>query len=119
MFTPEMLAESLETVARHAREQGRTTTVSGGVYLFICVDRDGDRARKSIVESVGRGYRQDFSGLARYLVAGTPTECVERLHEYVEAGAKFLNLQLSGPEEVQETSLALLIESVLPGLRST
>jgi probable F420-dependent oxidoreductase len=118
MYTPERLADSLEQVRAQAREYGRTTPVDGAIYLFTCVDEDGDRARARVVESVGGGYQQDFSRLGHYLLAGTPDECLARLREYADAGARRFSLQLSGEAEAQEETLGLLVENVVPALRA-
>ncbi len=118
MYTPEMLAESVATVAAQTSELGRPDPVATGIYAFVCVDRDGELARRRIAEAVGQGYQQDFRRLGRYLVAGTPAECSERLREYVDAGARRLNLQLGCPAEHYRECLEQLIDGVLPELKA-
>ena len=118
LCTPEQLADGMVRVRAAATEAGRDpAAVGAAAYAFITVDRDGERARRIASETVGRIYRQDFSGLQRYLVAGTPEECAARLAEFRDAGAAYLQLNPACRDEDEPAMLALLAEEVLPLLR--
>ena len=118
LCTPEQLADGMVRVREAATEAGRDpAAVGAAAYAFITVDRDGERARRIASETVGRIYRQDFSGLQRYLVAGTPQECAARLGEFRDAGAAYLQLNPACRDEDEPAMLALLAEEVLPLLR--
>jgi probable F420-dependent oxidoreductase len=117
MFTPEQLAESLAKVRDHAAARGREpAAITASIYAFVCVDEDGNRARGRIIEAVGRNYNQDFSRLTRYLIAGTPAECVSRLREFADAGAVSAQLQLGCGAEHEQRVLDLIVQEVLPHL---
>ena len=118
MYTPEQLAASLEVVRATASAAGRdAASVDAGVFVWTCVDEDGDRARAEIAAVVGRTYEQDFSRLGRYLVAGTPDEVVARLREFGEAGAGSAQLMLGCEPAAEQRVLDLLGKSVMPQLR--
>jgi probable F420-dependent oxidoreductase len=118
MYTPERLASSLETVRATAEAEGRDpAAVDGAIFSFICVDEDGDKARATVIEAVGHNYRQDFSKLGHYLIAGTPEECAARIGEYVEAGARAVQLQFGCPPERRDAVYGLIRDRLLPLLR--
>jgi probable F420-dependent oxidoreductase len=119
-YTPEQVGESLEEVRRMAAERGREPEqVAAAVNCFVAVDRDGRSARRTAVESISRIYKQEFSGVReRYLVAGTPAQCVERLGEYLDAGATGAVFSLAcEPDRGMET-IRVVGEEVLPALRA-
>jgi len=118
LCTPEQLADGMVRVREAAAEAGREpAAVGAAAYAFVAVDRDGERARRTASETVGRMYRQDFSRLQRYLVAGTPAECAARLGEFREAGASHVQLNPACRVEDEPAMLGLLAEEVLPLLR--
>ncbi len=119
MYTPDQLASSLATVRQHARDAGReATAVRGSLYAFATVYPDGEQARRVAAEVVGQSYRQDFRPLVdRYLIAGTPAQCRERLRQYRDAGAEVAVLSLAAPREDQPAMLRALAEEVMPDLR--
>jgi probable F420-dependent oxidoreductase len=119
MYTPEMLRDSIGTVRELAEEYEReSTSIRAMINCFIAVNKNGDRARKLARDWVSRVYQQDFTGhRARYLIAGSPDECVEQLSEYVEAGASGAVFSLaSGPDENMEL-IRTVGEQVLPAVR--
>jgi alkanesulfonate monooxygenase SsuD/methylene tetrahydromethanopterin reductase-like flavin-dependent oxidoreductase (luciferase family) len=119
MYTPEMLADSIVKVREAAVAAGREPdAVRSAINCFIHVDRDGAKARRVAAEAVGGVYKQDFSGHRfRYLVAGTPAECAERLGEHIEAGSSGAVFSLAcGPDEAANV-IRLTGEEVLPAVR--
>lgn len=73
-------------------ERGRDpATFALGKRVYIAVDRDRDRAGKRLAEWFGAFYgRPELA--AQVAVWGDVPECVDRLREVVEAGARFLML---------------------------
>jgi alkanesulfonate monooxygenase SsuD/methylene tetrahydromethanopterin reductase-like flavin-dependent oxidoreductase (luciferase family) len=119
MCTPEQLATGLPAVRDAAASAGRKPDeVRGAAFLWTTVHRDGTRARKTIEEVVGAQYDQDFSKMSKYLVAGTPDECIQRLREYQAAGATAVQLIPGCPPEEEDAMLDLLSAEVLPALRT-
>ena len=120
MVDPAGLHESLEAVGRAAADAGRDPgDVDGAVYLWTCVDEDGDWARETGVGTVSQTYAQDFTRLAdRYLALGTPDQLVSRIREYADAGAERVLFQLAAPAEARDRVVATLARDVLPRLRA-
>ena len=115
-YTPEKLAESLETIGAFDIE--RDTPVKAGLFLFFAVHEERDRAIKMATERLSVQYNQDFSSLVgKYALAGTPEDCVERLREYVDAGARTVILASVCPNDYMQENQRLLAETVLPNFR--
>lgn len=102
LCTPEQLGRGLDVVKGHAVDAGRRPdAVRGAVYAWASVEDDADTARRTILDTMQRVYAQDFSGLERYLVFGTPDDCVDRLRQYVDAGASAVVLSPASPLDDQ------------------
>lgn len=115
LYTPERLAKGIERLRILEVAEGREAgAVRAAVSIFVSVDRNGSRAQRWAVTSVGGFYNQDFSSRGSYFVAGTPQECQERLLQFLGAGAQALLLHIRGPADVERSMLELLVDSVLP-----
>jgi probable F420-dependent oxidoreductase len=113
--TPAGLRQGAVALAEQAVAAGRAAgDVETAVFLFTSVDRDAERAREMARRSLGGSYRQDVSGLVdRYMLAGTPEECRQKLDEYLKAGAATVVFSLACPAEAAEGMATLLAEDVL------
>jgi alkanesulfonate monooxygenase SsuD/methylene tetrahydromethanopterin reductase-like flavin-dependent oxidoreductase (luciferase family) len=117
LVTPEQLSAGLAMARAVAAEHGRPP-VEGAFYAWAAVHPDGRHARRVAVEQVGGGYRQDFSRYAdTYLVAGTPSDVVARLREYVDAGAGRILIASAAPKD-DPAMARRFADEVLPALRS-
>ncbi len=117
MYTPERLAASLETIAAMAGDLGRAPP-RAGQFIFFAVHEDRGRAVEMAAERLSRQYNQDFSQLVhRYALAGTPDDCVARLREYVDAGARTIILNSACPGGYADANEALMAQEVVPAIR--
>jgi alkanesulfonate monooxygenase SsuD/methylene tetrahydromethanopterin reductase-like flavin-dependent oxidoreductase (luciferase family) len=119
MYTPEMLAESMTKISRFTEEAERPAdTVRGGLFIFTCVHDDRDTALAMANERLSRQYQQDFSKMvAKYTLAGSPQDCVERLREYIDAGATTIMFSPGCPADYVEKNTRLIAEAVVPAFR--
>ncbi|MDQ3735469.1 MAG: LLM class flavin-dependent oxidoreductase [Actinomycetota bacterium] len=119
LYTPEMVADSRAEIQRLAREAGATSWDGlTAVHVFTTVDSDGNEARRVAAERVGRTYQQDFTGSrSRYLVAGTPAECVSQFREYLDAGVDVILFRLTCASSQAPSMLQLIADEVIPELR--
>jgi alkanesulfonate monooxygenase SsuD/methylene tetrahydromethanopterin reductase-like flavin-dependent oxidoreductase (luciferase family) len=111
-----MLTRSAATIGDACEQLGRPRhAVRMSPYLFISCHPDRDVAFSNAVDRLGRQYAQDFEKqTARYVVVGTPTECADRLAQYVAAGADALILASACPANFEERHQELLAAEVVP-----
>jgi probable F420-dependent oxidoreductase len=118
MYTPQMLGDSLVQIRGFAAALERTSDVWPGLFIFFAVHADRERAIEMATERLSRQYNQDFSKLVRrYALAGNPEDCIARLNEYVEAGARTVILNSACPAGYVEENERLFAEAVLPAFR--
>ncbi|MCZ6853022.1 MAG: hypothetical protein O7G86_03795, partial [Gammaproteobacteria bacterium] len=118
MYTPEKLAQSIETIDGHASEVGREGSVKPGLFMFFAVHEDGERGLQMAAERLSVQYNQDFSALVgKYALAGSPDDCIARLREYIDAGARTVVLNSACPADYMVENQRLLAEAVLPAFR--
>ena len=67
------------------------------------------------VQRLSLQYNQDFSKLVgRYALAGNPEDCIARLREYIDAGARTIMLNSACRSDYMVDNERLLAEAVLP-----
>ena len=63
-------------------------------------------------------YNQDFSKIVhKYALAGDPDRCIQRLREYIDAGASFIFVSSACPDEYIGENLERIAHSVIPAFR--
>lgn len=119
MYTPEMLAESIDKIATFAGEAGRDEgVVRGGLFIFTCVNEDRERALDLANQQLSRQYNQDFSKLVeKYTLAGSPEDCAARAREYLDAGATAIMFSHGCPPDYAEENTTQIAEALIPLLR--
>ena len=117
--TPEMLDESMTKIEAFTAEAGRPAgTVQGGLFIFTCVHEDRATALDMANQQLSKQYNQDFSKMvAKYTIAGSPDDCVARLREYIDAGARTIMFSQGCPPEYAEENTRLIAEGILPAFR--
>lgn len=115
MYTPERLAESMDKIAAFTAEAGRPEgSVRGGLYIFTCVNEDRETALELANRQLSRQYDQDFSDLVgRYALAGSPEDCVERLQQYIDAGARTIIMGHGCPPGYADENRVAIAEGIL------
>ena len=115
MYTPERLASSLAAITGFADERTKQSPIEPALFLFYAVHEDRDAARKMAIDRLSVQYNQDFSALVgKYALAGNPDDCIARLREYADAGARTVILNAACPGDYMADNQALLASSVLP-----
>ena len=118
MYTPQMLAASLEEIAGYRHDYEVPEPVRPGLFIFFAVHEDRDVAIKMASDRLSKQYNQDFSKLVhRYALAGNPDDCAARLREYVDAGATTVILNSACPNSYMPDNERLFAEAVLPRFR--
>lgn len=119
MYTPEKLSESLVSINGFAAEAERQGAIKPGLFIFFAVHEDRDEAIRMATERLSIQYNQDFSKLVgRYALAGNPADCIARLTEYIDAGARTVILNSACDADYVERNEALLASEVIPALKA-
>jgi len=116
MYTPDMLRESIASIADYCEEAGRPAdAVDSALYIFTCVHEDRETALELANEQLSRQYAQDFSKLVhKYTIAGSPDDCIEQIHTWREAGAGTIIFGSGCPPHHVEENVRLIGEELLP-----
>jgi probable F420-dependent oxidoreductase len=116
MYTPEMLATSVDKINQFTADAGRPEgTVRTGLFIFTCVHEDRDTALELANTQLSRQYNQDFSQLVdKYTIAGNPEDCAARVAQYVEAGASAVMFSHGCPPEYVTENTTAIGEALLP-----
>lgn len=119
MYTPEMLGESMDKIATFTQDAGRPEgSVAGGLYIFTCVNEDRKTALELANKQLSRQYNQDFSKLvSKYTVAGSPEDCIARVQQYIDAGAKTIIFSQGCPPDYVDENTVAIAETILPAFR--
>lgn len=114
MYTPDMLTSSLDTIRADA--DGRP--VRGGLFIWGAVHADRQTAHDMAVATLSKTYAQDFSKLvSRYAFAGTPTDVIDQLRTFVDAGARTIIVSFAVPLNALAATQQLFADEVLPAFR--
>jgi alkanesulfonate monooxygenase SsuD/methylene tetrahydromethanopterin reductase-like flavin-dependent oxidoreductase (luciferase family) len=122
LYSPRRYAGSVETIRAVAADAGRDLgRFHWYVWVFVNVDRDGDRARERAAQTMGGSYRQDFTQMVdNVAAAGTPDEVQRRLEAFVEAGARhFIFMPAAGRDGDPDRIVRTLVDDVVPAVRES
>lgn len=120
MVDPDQLAKGLGQARAAAVDHGRQAEeISGALFSWALVHKDGAVARRTALATLQRIYVQDFSPLAdRYVPAGTPEQVAARYAEYAEAGAdKILFTPACPGADDVSAAMELFAHEVIPAVR--
>lgn len=121
MVDPDQLASGLAQARAAAVEHGRRAEeISGALFSWSLVGKDGAEARRTALTALQRIYDQDFAPIAdRYIPAGTPEQVAARFVEYVQAGAdKILFTPACPGAEQVSAAMELFAREVIPAVRA-
>ncbi|MCS7277155.1 MAG: LLM class flavin-dependent oxidoreductase [Dehalococcoidia bacterium] len=118
LFSPERFRDGWQKVRQYAQEAGRDPdSLTPALYQFVSLADSYEEAKASAVGYLSRTYNQPFENIVdRYVVLGTPRDCVHRLEQYVEAGVRHFLLVFIGPGAARD-QLRAFASQVAPALR--
>ena len=121
LYSPRRYASSVARIRELADEGGRDLRLfEWYAFIFVNVQRDGGRARQEAAEMMGGTYDQDFGPMVDSVAAaGTPDEVLEKVEQFVTAGARHLIfLPATTRRGDYDAIVRELVEEVLPAVRS-
>ena len=115
MYTPEMYASSLATIAQCRDAE---TPVQPALFMWGCVHEDRAVAKRWASDALSKTYNQDFSRLVdRYTFIGTPADAIARFGEFAESGVETVVCSFACPGGEIERTRQLFTAEVLPVLQ--
>ena len=110
-----------ESVAKiHAAAGGRTLDDFVAAHMaFITIGKDYESAKATWVRLLSKQYAQDFGPLAeKYGIIGTPAQCAEQLHRFVEAGCRYFVMNPVVDSADERAQLETIAAEIVPRFRS-
>ena len=120
-FDPGRYRDSVEKIQEFAAEDERSLEgFHWGFFPYISIYPTEQEAAEVSARQLGGQYLYggEFINIVRrYCLLGTPEQCAERLHEYVEAGARHIVFSITCPPEDRERHLEDIAEKLIPSFR--
>jgi probable F420-dependent oxidoreductase len=119
LYSPRRYGSSVARIREMADEAGRDLpSFEWYAFIFVHIDRDGRRARQEAARMMGGTYDQDFGPMVDHVAAaGTPEEVLEKIEQFVGAGARHLIfLPATTRTDDFDPIVGHLFEDVLPRL---
>ena len=115
---PEQYATGLERLEGYAQERGRDPkSFTHGCQTYIGIYPTHAEASEVAMAGAGRGYGLNEEQANRFFAFGTVEEVIQRLVEYVNAGAEYFCFQWACRREDVPGNLEILSKEVLPAVR--
>lgn len=119
LYSARRYAASVQTVQSAAAEAGRDLGDFGWyVWIFLNIHPDGDVAREQAARTMGGTYNQDFRQMVDSVaVAGTPTEVLDKLKLFYDAGARYFVFNPSTAGADTTPVVDRLLDDIVPALK--
>lgn len=122
-YSPERYRDSVAKVTQFAEDLGRDLSgFQWACYPYITIAPTVDEAANIAARELGGQYLYtgDFINIVRnYCVLGPVEQCVERLQEYIDAGARYIIFSISSPMEDRATHLETIAKEIVPHFQRT
>ena len=118
-YSPERYLDSAEKITRFAAESGRELSgFQWAVMPYISIYPTVEEAARVAVQTASGQYLGDFERVVRdYWVLGPVESCIDRLMEYVEAGARHILFGISCPGDDYQRHLETISKEIIPEVR--
>jgi alkanesulfonate monooxygenase SsuD/methylene tetrahydromethanopterin reductase-like flavin-dependent oxidoreductase (luciferase family) len=118
-YSPERYRDSVEKITGFAAESGRDlASFQWAVMPYVSIYPTVEEAARVAVRSASGQYQGDFERIVHdYWVLGPVERCIDRLVEYVDAGARHILFSISCPNDDYLRHLETISKEIIPGLR--
>ena len=118
LYSPERYRDSLEKIEAFAGEERRDLTgFDWANFQFICVGDSKEEAAREAAGVLGAGYRYsgDFIDIVgSYCVLGTVEDCISRIQEYVDAGARHFLFSWASGHDDRPRQMEVVANEIIP-----
>jgi probable F420-dependent oxidoreductase len=115
LFSPTGYKRAWERLQELAHEMGRNSVaITRACLLFMCIDDEEGVALRKMQETSGADYHLTEEQVRRLCVFGPPSQCIEALEAYVEAGLQHVVIGFGCPLGEVRRQLERLGTEVIP-----
>ena len=121
LYSPDRYRDSVSKISALAREKGRDLSdFQWADFQFIAVYDSREEAAEMAAQSLGGQYL--YSGnfmdiVGSYCVIGPVKECIRRLEEYIDAGARHFVFSWACPHEDRPRHIETIAREIIPYFR--
>ena len=117
-YNPDRYRDSLGKIREFAEEEGKDLSdFQWAFFPYISIYPTVEEAARVAGEALGGRYLYggDFVNIVRnYCLLGTPQQCIERLHEYIDAGARHIIFSVACPREDRVRHIETIANEIIP-----
>ena len=117
-YSPDRYVDSVKKITAFAAEERRDLSqFQWAFFPYITLAPTEEQAARTAAESLGNQYLYggEFINIVRrYCLLGTPRMCIERLQEYVDAGARYIIFSIASPPEDRRRHLEVIAKDIVP-----
>ena len=120
-YSPDRYRDSVAKITRFAADEGRELEgFQWAFFPYIAIYPTVAEAAEAAAEALGGRYLYggDFINVVKnYCLLGTPEQCVERLQEYIDAGARHIIFSVACPREDRARHIETIAGEIIPHFR--
>ena len=121
-YSPQRYQDSVAQIIKLAADTGRDLAAFQWAFFpYIAIYPTEQEAAEAAAQALGGRYRYggDFLNIVRnYCLLGTPQQCIDRLQEYIDAGARHIIFSVACPREERVRHIETIAAEILPHFRS-
>ena len=118
-YDPGRYRDSVDKItAAAARNHKDLSGFHWALFQFVALEETYEKALEVAIKSLEQTYRGDFGVAApRYVALGTASQCLDRLHEYFDAGVREFILSPLTREGQGQDKVIQLADELLHGMK--
>jgi probable F420-dependent oxidoreductase len=120
-FNPDRYQESVTNIIELAKVEGRDlANFQWAFFPYISIYPTVKEASEVAAEALGGRYlyRGDFVSIVKdYCLLGPPQQCIQRLQEYINAGARHIIFSVACPQEDRARHIETIAREIIPGFK--
>jgi len=122
-YSPDRYRDSVNKINEFASVKARDlSNFQWAFFPYISIYPTVEEAAQVAAEALGGRYLYggDFVGIVRnYCLLGTPQQCIQRLHEYIDAGARHIIFSVACPKGDRVRHIETISSEIIPHFRET